>query len=609
MNILHSTPSAGASLRRVSVLILSILAVAATATVSQAKRRKPAAPPPPIPKDVHPLTGFAEPPHWPIGFIPPCLEASAKPNREGKYNGRVLVWIPPKAERLRSAFIIPNNTDSKHIGEHKPVKEVAAKHEMAIIYMRSGDVPHIQPTLDYLAKHTKIKEFSHLPWIVQGKSSRGMFPIRMAWLHPKRTIAGVTYHGETPPWPPKPEAKLDGENIMWCNANGESEWGGTWFVHVRPSLLNYRARAGWMPHIVVAKDVGHGDYPDTNGSDGWGKLFPDEVTCIDVWDYFAVYIDKALTLRVPEDKYPTKGPVPLMQVDDSKGYLIDRFAVEDLWRQPHYKLEKNEETGEYLAGKAAEEPVSGIIAIEPDKKYKPPENVPVVPLEKDKSPAKWIYTKHVRFAMERDPKKDLGGWEKLRPVPGDKVMIDDKETVWIPLEEKRVAKNRGGISLQNMKQWGGSLTLAGYTVLEVKEKTRMKLVAPYSVAGRLQIALNGKPVEHKQVVEFQKGRYAMLAALRLDGPNWGSIEPYFAEITDKELALAKKMQAEADALAAEQARILKEGIKNTTPVVRPVVDVPEAERKNYFWVADEEQARAWFKLHTAKIHKQKFPGP
>jgi hypothetical protein len=36
--------------------------------------------------------------------------------------------------------------------------------------------------------------------------------------------------------------------------------------------------------------------------------------------------------------------------------------------------------------------------------------------------------------------------------------------------------------------------------------------------------------------------------------------------------------------------------------IRKASDVPEAERKRMFWVADEEQAEAWLKLHT--IHKE-----
>lgn len=556
---------------------------------------------PALAADVDPLTGLAEPPHWPIGYIPPGIEV--KPDKKGKTQAALLAWVPPGVKRVRSLLIIPNNTDSKHIGEHAPIRKVAKKHEMAIVYLRKGDWPQIQPILDSLAKRTGIKEIRHAPWIVQGKSSRGMFPIQMAWTHPKRTIAGITYHGQTPTWPPEGGAKLNGESILWVNANGESEWGGTWFVHVRPSLLNYRLRKNWLPHLVVVKGVGHGDYPDVNGSDGWGKRFPGRITCINVWDYFAVYIDKALQLRVPKDKYPTDGPVTLMQVDDSQGYLIDRFAVEDLWRQPHYILTASEK-GEYLVADAAESPVSGFVAIPPDKNIKRGSDLPVARLEMDRSPSKWLVIKPVPFAMKRDPMKELGGWEKLRPVAGDTLDIDGTKTTFSPLPENRVAKKLGGVSLQGMKQWGDAMTLVAYTILDVPKKVQIKLLAPYTVAGRLQVVLNGIPIDHKQVVELEKGFYPMLAVLRLDGPNWGAIDPHFVRVDGELVAQAKEAQEEKDRRAAEQARILAEGIKNEVPPVRPVADVPEEERGNMFWVADREQAAAWFKLHA--IHKQTF---
>ncbi len=37
-------------------------------------------------------------------------------------------------------------------------------------------------------------------------------------------------------------------------------------------------------------------------------------------------------------------------------------------------------------------------------------------------------------------------------------------------------------------------------------------------------------------------------------------------------------------------------------MIRKFSDVPEDQRKNMFWVADQEQADAWLKYHT--IHKQ-----
>ena len=84
----------------------------------------------------------AEPPEWPIGFrLPEELTVGWK-RRESMYKSpkaHVLVWTPPAAKRIRAAFLIPNNTDSKHVGEHAAVRAVAAKHEIGIVYLRNLD--------------------------------------------------------------------------------------------------------------------------------------------------------------------------------------------------------------------------------------------------------------------------------------------------------------------------------------------------------------------------------------------------------------------------------------------------------------------------------------
>ena len=63
--------------------------------------------------------------------------------------------------------------------------------------------------LEDFTKETGIKEIEHAPWVVFGKSSRGEFPFRAAWVFPDRVIASVTYHGETPRWPVAP--------CCWCS--------------------------------------------------------------------------------------------------------------------------------------------------------------------------------------------------------------------------------------------------------------------------------------------------------------------------------------------------------------------------------------------------------
>ncbi len=295
--------------------------------------------------------------NWPVGFkLPPevtepwAVSDKDKRRRESalrKPKADILVWTPPKAKKVRAVFLIPNNTDSKHIGEHSEVRKVAEKHEIGIIYLRNfggkviewSDPPKMAEkgfadVLAQAAKWTGIEEYKHAPWIIMGKSSRGRFAFRPTWWFPKRVVASFSYHGETPTWP-MPEwskVKKDGQSVLHLAINGQEEWSGTWYRHVRPCMLNYHANTDWLTHQVVLHGVGHGNYVDMHGSKGWGKPVPkDKISCLQVWDYIALYMDKAMELRVPKDTYATKDkPVKLKQVDRSKGFLIHPRAPEEL---------------------------------------------------------------------------------------------------------------------------------------------------------------------------------------------------------------------------------------------------------------------------------------
>ncbi len=297
---------------------------------------------------------YAESPYWPIGFkLAPAVTADwpqddKQQRRQEKARktpkADVLVWTPPNARRIRAVFLIPSNTDSKHIGEHAAVREVAARREMGIVYLRyfAGSViERVEPptladkgfadVLDLVAEKTGIAEYRHAPWITLGKSSRGRFPFRTTWWFPKRVIASISYHGETPTWPMPSWSRVRDESVMHLAINGQNEWSGTWYRHVRPCMLNYHANTSWLTHQVVLYNVGHGDYADMHGSRGWGHpVPPDQISCRRVWDYIACYIDKAIELRVPEDFYPSNGPTSLKAVRRDCGYLIYPRAMEEL---------------------------------------------------------------------------------------------------------------------------------------------------------------------------------------------------------------------------------------------------------------------------------------
>jgi hypothetical protein len=293
------------------------------------------------------VDSLAEPPHWPIG-LRLSDDLVGKKARKKNRKADVLVWVPEGVDKIRAMMLVVNNTDSKNLHEHKALREVAAAHKTAIVYLRyfyTGiEYHHKKPVstppaapdqilkaLDVIAKDLEMPEFRHAPWITLGKSSRGEFPFRMGWIYPDRTIAGMTWHGETPTWPIPDYAAKQDQSILYLCVNGQEEWSGTWYRAVRPSLLNYRHNTPWLGHQVVGHGVGHGNYVDAHGSKGWGKPVPKgTMSVLRMWDYMSMFVDKALTLRLPEKGYPTDKPLKLRQIDPATGYLIHPRAIEEL---------------------------------------------------------------------------------------------------------------------------------------------------------------------------------------------------------------------------------------------------------------------------------------
>jgi len=548
-------------------------------------------------------TDLAELPFWPHGLALP--QGVPAPRKRAKGTA-ILAWAPPKARRIRAVLLIVANTDSKHFGEHAATRAVAARHEMGIVYLRypaHADLPRspesetMNRLLAAVARKTGIAEFRHAPWVTFGKSSMGKFPYYLAWAFPQRTVATISYHAETPTWPVDKWARLDGHTIPHVSLNGETEWGGTWNRHVRPSLLNYRARSGWLPHQAVVYDVGHGNYADVHGSDGWGKEFPGKVTCIRVWDYLAMFIDKALTLRLPKGRYPTDGPVTLKQIEENTGYLVRPYAIEDLFALPRIPMVRGGRS--YVVDPKGEtRPV--FAAIPPAKDYAPPQGVPTAELELGRSPSEWLITQCMPFAMAADPMRDMGDLKSLRPKPEDKVTIDDHRATFGPIDPRYVRRG-GGITLNNGLQKGAKATLLAYTVVEVRRRTHVKLHAPFTQNGRVQVVLNGLPVAHKQVLELDKGLYPMLVAVRLR-TKWASLATSFEAAIQQEIESARRHTVElARRKANPAADPAARGLPKDAPAIRKASDVKKADRKNMFWLADRELADAWLRLHTRKF--------
>jgi hypothetical protein len=546
----------------------------------------------------------AELPFWPYGVDlgEPAVKAGG-----AKGGAAIMAWVPEKAGRIRAVLLIVNNAASKHFGEHPALREVAARREMGVVYLRSsnpeaaiGNDPKstmLSDILGAVADATKIPEFRHAPWITFGQSSRGKFPFTIAWAFPERTIATISHHAETPTWPAAPWAKLDQETVLHASMNGEVEWGGTWHRHVRPSLLNYRARTAWLPHQVVAYDVGHQNEVDlgTGGGPAYGQQFPGVVTIAKIWDYLAVYVDKALELRLPKDGYPTQGPLKLRAVDPNSGLLIHPFAIEALFELPPFPLRETQ--AGYVVDPSTEKPQT-FVAIAPDRAYQPPEGVPVVPLAVGRGLPKWLVTRPLPFAMKTDPMRSLGDLQSLRPKPGDTVRIDGQETAFEPAQPRFIAAD-GKLNLDRMVR-GAKATFLAFAVVEAPEKTAVTINVPFTASGRVQAVIAGVKVEHKQIVELDKGLYPLLIVARLQ-QEWASLTAGFLPATEQQIAEAKKRTEELKDVASPDGGELPVVKLTRAEMIRKASEAPEAERRRMFWIADEEQAEAWLKLHT--IHR------
>ena len=542
----------------------------------------------------------AELPHWPYG-----VDLPESVNRRPSGNP-VLAWAPEGAERIRAVLIIVNNAASKHFGEHPALREVAARRELGVVYLRSSGpesaiwadpkTTMLKDIMRVVADTTGIREFRHAPWITFGQSSRGRFPFSVAWAFPERTVATISHHAETPTWPPEPWAKVGEETVLHVSMNGETEWGGTWHRHVRPSLLNYREHTAWLPHQAAAYDVGHQNEEDLSGGGGpdYETKFPGIVTIGKMWDYLAVYVDKALALRLPEEGYPTRRPFKLRNIDPDSGYLIDPFAVEACFELPPFPLRRKGTN--YVVAPSMEKPQT-FVAIPPAKDYQPPEGVPVVPLNVGKYPANWLLTGPLPFAMKNDPMRSLGAMKSLRPKPDDKIEIDGTETVFKQAGTGTISGD-GRINLAGIFR-SPKLTLLAFTVLDIPEKTTVTMNVPFTASGRVQAALNGIPVDHRQIVELSEGLYPMLVAARLR-TKWGDLKAGFKPAEEKEIAAAKERTKK---LAADAADAGEPEVVNLSPaeMIRKATEVPGSERKHMLWIADKEQADAWIKMHS--IHK------
>jgi hypothetical protein len=90
----------------------------------------------------------------------------------------------------------------------------------------------------------------------------------------------------------------------------------------------------------------------------------------------------------------------------------------------------------------------------------------------------------------------------------------------------------------------------------------------------------------------------MLFVLRMRSVTWGHVEPALAEVDPEQIAEAKAVQAKKDRKAAAFAARFADGPRKPASYIHKYADVPADQRREMFWLADQELADAWIRLHT-----------
>ena len=541
------------------------------------------------PKVYRPLRG--EPPHWPIG-VPFPGQTKPEPGKKRIPPPMVTdayVWVPKGMKHLRAALVIVPDQGSKQFGQHPAVRKLAEKHEMGILYLlnyqEKRDPGRIASILAEVAKYTRIREFRYVPWILLNGPNNANFALSVAAKQPNRTVATIGYHAPAPSWPRQSWAP--NSPVLHVNVNGEFDDSSAWSWQHRPRLLNYQLTSGWLSHMVVPRGVADGDYPSRDAARGGP-------TRADVSDYLTTFMDKALALRVPGGNYATNKPPVLKKVDPSRGVLVETYAMEDIFRTVRGPMKKTGNVYDAPGSQRRQRLSDGYAAIPPMKEMVPA-GVPVEPLVLGKAPKRWLVTEGVPFLMKQDPWLGLGKWLDVRPQPGTTTDIDGKLQTFKPLKEIWQRPD-GGIGLSQGYQQREFFSFLGYTVLEVTEPKAVRLKAYTSTKGRLQIAINGQHVDDGQIIQFSKGRYPVIFAMRLQH-FWESVRFWFVAASDADVAKAK---ARATALAAaRKARraSLDAPARPPASFVHSYGSVKAADRPHMFWLPDKQVADAWLKLH------------
>ena len=166
--------------------------------------------------------------------------------------------------------------------------------------------------------------------------------------------------------------------------------------------------------------------------------------------------------------------------------------------------------------------------------FTPGQGVPVVELTPGKSPTVWLQTEMLRRVTPDDPREVFYGLDSVNPRPGTKVKVGDFTlTFQVMPQENPSDLASGGLQVGHLIEANAKgnakepLTMAIYTVVEVKEPGEFTVSCPVSRSNLAQMSLAGKLLADGQVVKLEKGLYPLMCLVQWR-MKWAAIAPGLA---------------------------------------------------------------------------------
>ncbi len=270
---------------------------------------------------------------------------------ETDFGDHAYLWIPPESTDL-AGILLCGMTDAEFtLVRHQDIRDACARQALGIVWFnggigdfhddpknKEGSLPttldkdkrqNVDHALAALAAVSGYAEVEHAPWITFGHSTGALGARNLAYWRPERTIAvwyfkagdllrspGAGWEATVPADATAVADRLHGIPVLGITGEYEEfgpdgakpeNDGAPWTaatLGLREELRTLRANGSPAAQVV---DPGAGHHTLHAG----------------VINVLATAIDAYVPLRVPADTYADAGPIDLLAVDTSSGYLSD----------------------------------------------------------------------------------------------------------------------------------------------------------------------------------------------------------------------------------------------------------------------------------------------